>query len=327
MSSKKFIPNGDRDFAAMAKGFTTALGRDPRKFAVAPEDAEAVAAAVDAFEVALNEARGGSGVGRASGAAGASGGRSMSPTLTLRKAEARKEAETWIRRVAGAVRSNDRISASDKALLGIAPRKKAGEAASEAERTAGEALRRSPYLEFVRAIHRSAHVPEHELRFRRPDGSGMPAGVARLELFVELVPPDEAVPDRPGGSGYGCHYLRSFVKSPVVLTPPLADRPMRVVYWGRWADARGEVGPMSAAAAGWVEGGSHHLMGPGVIGGEQGRLPTRPKEVNAQRLAAVAARLPRLAAEATGPEVGVSESGPAAAVKAPGVSVRLPGAA
>ncbi len=65
---------------------------------------------------------------------------------------------------------------------------------------------------------------------------------------------------------------------------------MRVVYWARWADATGEVGPMSAAAAGWVEGGSHHLMA----------FPSREKriggvmEVAADRLAATAARLPRL---------------------------------
>jgi len=41
----------------------------------------------------------------------------------------------------------------------------------------------------------------------------------------------------------------------------MARVPMRVVYWGRWADAAGNVGPFSVTAIGWIEGGSHHLMG------------------------------------------------------------------
>ena len=40
---------------------------------------------------------------------------------------------------------------------------------------------------------------------------------------------------------------------------------MRVVYWGRWADSSGNVGPFSATAAGWIEGGSHRLL-PGGLG-------------------------------------------------------------
>ncbi len=286
-STKKFIPNGDLDFSEMAQRFAAALSRDPRKYGVAVDDAAAVSEAVEHFRGALREARGGH-LRR--------GVRSASRVLTLRKDEARKEAEKLIRRVAGAVRSNDRITAADKALLGIAPRKKAGEGARGAERDAagaGGALTESPSLSFVRALHRAAHVPEHELRFYGRSGAGRPRGAVRLELFVELVPPDDRVPERPGGSGYGCHYLRSYVKSPVVLTPPLAERPMRVVYWGRWADSSGGVGPMSRAAAGWVEGGSHHLMGLSVGDGQ-----AEPRRVEAERLAREAARLPRLSAVA-----------------------------
>ncbi len=203
------------------------------------------------------------------------------------------------------MRSNDRVAASDKARLGLRVRKKPGEAARAAKREAAEALREAPRLAFVGATHRTGCVPEHELRFQRQRGPGRPAGAlpgtlpgARLELFFELVPPDAAVPDVPGAAGYGFHYLRSFVKSPVVLRPPMADRPIRVVYWGRWADASGEVGPMSRAAAGWVEGGSHHLIGVQVPGSAH----ARPEAVDTARLAAVAARLPRLATPASGTE-------------------------
>ena len=37
----------------------------------------------------------------------------------------------------------------------------------------------------------------------------------------------------------------------------MARVPMRVVYWGRWADATGNVGPFSETVVGWVEGGAH----------------------------------------------------------------------
>jgi hypothetical protein len=56
--------------------------------------------------------------------------------------------------------------------------------------------------------------------------------------------------------------LRSYTRNPIVLAPPMARVPMRVVYWARWADSSGDVGPFSATAVAWIEGGSHqHLPG------------------------------------------------------------------
>jgi hypothetical protein len=52
---------------------------------------------------------------------------------------------------------------------------------------------------------------------------------------------------------------------------------MRVIYWARWADAAGNVGPFSATAVGWIEGGSHHLMGPGF------RPQDRPQIIDVSR--------------------------------------------
>ncbi len=200
---KKFIPNGDGDFLLMARPFAAALGRRSATFEIDPDEAAAVGAAVQRFEAALLEARGGTLRGTTGGI---SGGRSSSKTLTLRKDEARKEAEKLIRRVAGLVRANDRIRASDKAQMGIEPRKKAGQARQAAKRAAGAcggALREAPLLRFERAIHRSGGVPEHELRFFRQAGAGKPAGAARLELFFELVPPEDRVPEVPGVRGMG----------------------------------------------------------------------------------------------------------------------------
>jgi hypothetical protein len=262
--TKKFIPNGDLDFSEMAWRFAHGVANDPEKYQIDQDDAEALAGAVARFREALSKARGG-------------GRRSASPAETSAKDAARAEAEKIIRRVAGAIRSNDRVEAAHKAMLGI---KVAG-----ARRRSAKVPRcpqESPRLHFEQAIHRSVHVPEHELTFWGVACEGRPAGAARLELFAELVPPEDAVPKRPGDSRYGVHYLRSYVRSPIRLVPPMAERPMRVVYWGRWADASGDVGPFSAAAVGWVEGGSHHLMGPAVPGASLGGLAPgeeRPKMI------------------------------------------------
>jgi hypothetical protein len=43
--------------------------------------------------------------------------------------------------------------------------------------------------------------------------------------------------------------------------------PMRVVYWGRWADSTGNVGPFSATAVAWIEGGSTNLPGQALVNG------------------------------------------------------------
>jgi hypothetical protein len=97
-------------------------------------------------------------------------------------------------------------------------------------------------------------------------------------LFVDLIRPDEQVPAHPGVTAAGRpFYLRSYARSPIRLTPPLASEPMRVIYWARWADAAGNVGPFSATAVGWIEGGSHHLMGPGL------REQDRPQIIDVSR--------------------------------------------
>src|SRR4051794_6592589 len=55
-------------------------------------------------------------------------------------------------------------------------------------------------------------------------------------------------------------YLRLYTRSPIKVVPPIASVPMRVVYWGRWADSQGNVGPFSATAVAWIEGGAHRSL-------------------------------------------------------------------
>lgn len=133
----------------------------------------------------------------------------------------------------------------------------------------------------MRALHECGATPVHELEFRAHDASSgaRPAGAVRLELFVDLIPPDEPIPAHPGAN-YGSRpwYLRSYTRSPIKLAPPMARVPMRVVYWGRWADSMGNVGPLSATAVGWIEGGSHWGLpgGAAMAFGGLGGLGARP---------------------------------------------------
>ena len=78
-------------------------------------------------------------------------------------------------------------------------------------------------------------------------GRAKPSGVARVELFVELVDKDEPIPTHPTQlSGGRLWYVGSFTKNPIIVDVPIPSQPMRVVYWARWAGHRNnDVGPFS----------------------------------------------------------------------------------
>ena len=239
--SKKFIPNGDLDFLTMASHFARPIVSDPGRFAVREGDAQALADAVAAYEQALQTARMG-------------GARSQ--IATAAKEQARVTLERLIRRLANVIRADDTIDGLAKLELGLRER-----AAKPKVLTVPN---EAPRLRFQRAIHEGdGSAPEHELSFVSRDFKPRPPGATRIELFVDLIAPDAEIPTHPnaprGDGTVGCpFYLRSYTRSPFRLMPPLAEVPMRVVYWARWADSAGNVGPFSATAVGWIEGGSHY---------------------------------------------------------------------
>lgn len=244
----KFIPNGDMNFKVMADAFARCIARDPARFAVTQADAEALSQAVEKYRAAFQ----------------AAGGGSRSRQTTRAKDEAREQAERIIRRLANLIRASESVDAPAKFELNLRER-----AAKSKPQRAGGCPQEPPRLWFARALHEgNGAAPMHELKFFALDHSrAKPQGAVRLELFVDLVPPEEPIPAFPGaganwGGGGRPWYLRSFTRSPIVLAPPMARVPMRVVYWGRWADSTGNVGPFSKTAVAWIEGGSHHLMGP-----------------------------------------------------------------
>ena len=239
----KFIPNGDFDFATMAEHFARTIANDPARVNVSQTDADALSAAVVAFRAALNMAR----------------GASRSTVATHEKETARGEAERIIRRIANTIRGNDQIDSVSKVVLNLRDRPTKVKQQS--------CPKTPPRLTFVRALHERGATPMHELEFSDPDArsSKKPDGAVRLELFVDLIPPDEPTPNHPGANHNGRPwYLRSFTRSPIILTPPMTRVPMRVIYWGRWADSIGNVGPFSATAVAWIEGGSHGQLPGGI---------------------------------------------------------------
>ena len=249
--SNKFIPNGDLDFATKAESFARTLMAEPERFDVPRGEAEELDAAVKKYRAALQACR--------------FGGRSEAATRA--KEDARGEAEQIMRRLGHLVRINKRLDGASKVLLGIR------------ERTARPKMipcpQEAPRLRFVRALHESGASPMHELSFSSLDfKKARPDGAARLELFVDLIPPEEPIPNHPGANQGGRPwYLRSYTRSPIVLAPPMPRVPMRILYWGRWADSAGAVGPFSATCAGWIEGGSHQHL-PGGVAMRFDREPT-----------------------------------------------------
>lgn len=243
---KKFIPNGDLDFAVKAESFARTLLEGLERFCVPRDEAEELDVAVKNYRAALQTARFG-------------GGRSQAATAA--KEAARHVAEQNMRRIGHLVRSNKRLDVPTKVLLGLDER--------TARPKATPCPQEPPRLEFNRAIHERGATPMHELKFRAYDSSrAKPEGAVRLELFVDLIAPDEPVPSHPGANHGGRPwYLCSYTKSPIVIAPPMPKVPMRVLYWGRWAGSGSgpeNVGPFSATAAGWIEGGTHNYLPGGL---------------------------------------------------------------
>jgi hypothetical protein len=243
---KKFIPNGDGEFMTMADNFARTVAKDPAGVGVDPADADTLIEAAAAYRAAYRAATTG-------------GGRSRSTTAA--KDAARETLEKIIRRLAHLIHANDKLDPQLLPGLNLKPRTRATKAAP--------CPIEPPRLRFVRALHEgNGATPAHELEFHAVDWTKRrPEGAVRLELFVDLIPPDEPIPAHPGANHHSRPwYLRSYTKSLIRLIPPMARVPMRVVYWGRWADASGNVGPFSATAVAWIEGGSHHLLAPALPG-------------------------------------------------------------
>src|SRR5687768_11336593 len=233
----KFIPDGDSDFALTGRAFARIIERDPERFMLTSEDAQRIVSAMEEFRRALAVTT-------------APGG--CTKMDTMRKDELRATAKAIVREYGNVIRANPKISQIDKLVLRIKQRPQRAK-----DRTCPQT---PPVLVFKGVVEAGNEgQKKHVLKFLDAIGCGTrakPPGAARVELFVELVAPDEPLPTHPGELGRAW-YLRSFSRSPMVVKFPVPTTPMKVVYWARWANATGETGPFSKTCEGPVVGWSN----------------------------------------------------------------------
>jgi hypothetical protein len=243
-----FIPRGDLDFADSARNFANTLERDAERLGVKPELAAQVEKKVEAYRAALSTAL--RPISRTSG-------------TIIEKDEARAAAEQVMRTAAHIIRANPDLAASDLISLRLKPNA-AGTRVSARSNTR-TLLQRAPRLRFLGVRDGASPLVSsgggmHVLQFLDMDDHGVirkakPKGASRLELFVDLVPPGESMPEHPAQRTGRPWYLKSFTRNPIEVEYPVsASGPMMVVYWARWATATGEVGWFSAACPARVEG-------------------------------------------------------------------------
>jgi hypothetical protein len=245
----KFIPNGHLAFESMVRAFATTIAKRREAYAVSEIDCAWLTQQVKEFAHAQAQASG-PGTGTAS-------------TRAMR-AEVRVRLEEVVRRIANQIRANPLIRADYKVSLGIKERpKKLG------KRTVPFA---PPYLHYQGAPAKAGpNSGYHQLCFAEGFSfinKSKPNGAVRVELFVDLVAQGDPIPQFPGQYlGGRPWYLRSYTSSPIRVKHPVPPVPMQVVYWARWADARGNVGPFSQTCVARVEGWStahdvNKLLGP-----------------------------------------------------------------
>ena len=245
--SRKFIPNGDSEFACMARVFAGAIARDPKKYTFSDADAQELTRRVTEYREAL---------------CAAVGYRTRNPSTIFLKNEKRVRAEEIVRRFANVIRASHQIGTGDKLLALVKERPK-----KLRKRTVPFA---APVLQYMGAPRNAGpnsgrhllHVTEGFTFVNK----SKPNGAVRVELFVDLVAPGDPVPRFPGEFlGGRPWYLRSFTKNPIKVQHPMPPVPMLVVYWARWADAKGDVGPFSQTCVTRVEGftavGADKLLG------------------------------------------------------------------
>jgi hypothetical protein len=232
----------------MARVFATTIGNKPSRYAVSETDCATLSQRVREFRDALAKAMSRS---------------TRTPSATSLMKEARQRLEEIVRRLGREIRANGRIADGDKLLVRIKPPKK--------KLSKREGPFAAPYLSYMGTPNRAGpNSGLHQLHFSEAYAfinKSKPNGAVRIELFVDLVAPGQPIPQFPGQYlGGRPWYLRSFSRSPFKVRHPMPPVPMLVVYWARWADARGNVGPFSQTCVTRSEGysstGADKLLGP-----------------------------------------------------------------
>ena len=230
---KKFLPDGDTDFRLRAEAFATSLARNPDRWNFTAERADYILRLVkrysDAHQTAYNK-------------------KTRTPIAIKEKDGLRVEVEREIRAAARMIRVDDSLSTADKIALRIHER--------PTKLSKRRCPKRPPNLMYCGVRWGGSGREVHVLKFKeefRATHHAKPRGAVRLELFYVWLEMGQKPPKQPDDRA---RYLRSYTRTPIEVEFPVPPRPMMLVYWGRWADSRGEVGPFSPAVKARPEGWS-----------------------------------------------------------------------
>jgi hypothetical protein len=241
--AQELILTTDVPFANRAQVFATAIGRDPQRFGVSREDADKLVAAFESFKALRLEA---------------SNKYRRSKLLLDQRNNARDALKRIMERLGRMIRADERLGSADLLLLGMTRRP--------------TTLRKSrcpqtrPNLFYMGSRHsRRVGRKVHLLRFEEPWAKigdpvcgrrmAKPAGAWGVAVYVELIDEGEKIPRHPGELTGGRPWLLQLcTRGPIEAEFPVAERPMRVVYWARWVGMKGDMGPFSQTCVGEFEG-------------------------------------------------------------------------
>lgn len=252
--TEKAVPDSDREFANMARAFAQNIASDPGRFKMTADESAFLTRRVREYRDAL--------------------AKWLSPSTKTKctmkdKDEARQRLEGLVRACRNYIRGQYNIEQTSFSVVNPTDRTdlcRSDMVAVGIDEKPRKLKQRKvpmtpPYLQFERSTSGEAGMgsARHVLRCKDEFATSKrakPPGAVRLELFVELVPDGEPIPKSPTErSGGRLWYLRSFTTSRMEVEFPVSSVPMMVVYWGRWADTRGNVGPFSPTCVARVEGG------------------------------------------------------------------------
>lgn len=213
MPNDDYIPRNDDAFRTYAANFASRLTANPALYMITPGQAATVQAVVDDYVAKYTIA---------------AEPITRTKQTIIDKDDARSVAETMIRQYAIDVKNNEGITDGDKVNLGVRP--------INPDREPIDPPTTQPLLNVLGALEGMQTLRYADAN--TPDSAAKPYGVIGLQLF-RGVGETEPIPKEQ------CQFLGSFTRNPVDVMFDDADDGKIATYYGRWATAKGEVGPWS----------------------------------------------------------------------------------
>lgn len=213
MATSDYIPASDDGFRTFAENFAANITANPALYMLTPAQASSIQGVVDDYVARL---------------AVSSNETTRTRTTIADKDDARSVAETMIRQYAIDIKYNEGITDGDKLAIGVRP--------VNPNREPIDPPTTQPLLNVL------GNLPGvQSLRYAdsgTPDSRAKPFGVTELQLFrgvgaTEPLPLSE------------CRFYGKFTRNPVDVTFTETDDGQIATYYGRWATAKGDVGPWS----------------------------------------------------------------------------------